>query len=115
MSRIVRVIRKGNEAPFAEGNEGTVFDDGYFSIRDTVFQDLKTGDLVKSFWTGRMIVPDGKGPKWKDATGQFAIMTKVFESDTVSNGASVVDATVNFTASDYGFKDDFGTDIPDPT
>lgn len=115
MSKIVRVIRNGNEAPHAEGNEGTVMDDGYFRVTESAFNDLTTADLVTSFWTGKLIVPDGSSPKFKDATGQLAILTRVFEGFSLGNKSSVIDGTITFTASDYGFKDDFGTDIPDPT
>lgn len=115
MSKIVRLIRNGNEGPFAEGNEGTVLEDGYFRVTESVFNDLATADLVDSFWTGKKIVPDGTSPKFKDVIGQLAILTGVTAGFGLGNKSSVVDKIIHFTAADYGYKDDHETDLPDPS
>lgn len=113
--KIVQLRRMGNEGPFAEGNQGTLMEESWFTVNESTWNDLQTGDMVTSFWTSRRIVPDGSAPKHKDAAGQFAILTRVTESNVLSAKSSIADVQINFTAADYGWKDDFETGLPDPS
>ena len=116
MAKIIRFVRVGNRGSFDEGqgDAGNVLEESFFTIRENVRFALQTIDLVKSFWTNNLIVPDGTGPKYRDATGPDAVLTRVTESDVLQARASITDVVIEFEAADYGFKDDFETDLPDP-
>lgn len=103
--------RTGNTDQFDEGKAGELIERSCFEVADTLFQKIQTGDLVISFFTGKLIVPDGETPHYNNAVGPLRLISDIFESD-VKPFASVLDQIITFTAADYGWKDDFETGLP---
>ena len=108
--KTILLRRNGNTGEYAEGNQGTVLQDSYFQVTDELFDDFLDAS-VESRWTGSEIAPDGTSPDYKDAVGDGRILTDVTESDNV-RPVDRPDVAVEFTAADYGYKDDFATDLP---
>lgn len=111
MSKVILLRRNGNAGDYAEGNEGTVIEDSYFQVTDALFDSFQGNSRVESRWTIRQIVPDGTSPDYKDADGPDRLLSDVTESNNAQSRERV-DATEEFTASDYGYEDDFATDLP---
>ncbi len=111
--KIVRLQRYGNKGIYSEGNENRILEESYFEVSENEFVEFQSRDLELSFWTRNLIIPDGEAPRLKNAVGPDAVLTLVTESDNIP-GASVIDRNVEFTGADYGYKDDFETDLPDP-
>lgn len=113
MAKIILLRRNGNAGKYAEGREGAVIEDSYFQVTDALFESFQGKSRLASRWTGRQVIPDGTSPNLKDADGIDRLLSDITESDNVSP-VERPDGTEEFTAADYGYKDDFATDLEDP-
>lgn len=111
MAKIVLMQRFGNEPPFAEGNEGKVIEESSYQVSEELHAALLTSNKVTSKWTGNQILQDGAGPDYKDASGADRLLSDIFESNNMTKNPTP-DLTLTFTAADYGYQDDFSTDLP---
>lgn len=110
MAKIVFIQRFGNAGQFDEGNAGRSLEESSYQVSDALYTDLQNAAKVTSKWTGAQIYQDGEAPDYKDAKGSNRILSDLYESDNMTKNPAA-DFSFQFTAADYGYKDDFSTDL----
>lgn len=110
MAKIVFIERLGNAGQYDEGNAGKLIEASSYQIADALYADLLAASKVTSKWTGAQIYQDGEGPDYKDAKGSNRLLSDLYESDNMTKNPAA-DFSFSFTAADYGYKDDFSTDL----
>ncbi len=113
MAKVIRTKRLGNGGQYDEGSSGKLLVEGDFRVTDSLYIAIRDATLVTSKWTGAKVLQDGEAPNFKDAKGSNRLLSDLFESDNIKK-VETVDLEVSFTAADYGYKDDFETDLPEP-
>lgn len=113
MAKLIRTKRLGNSGQYDEGSAGNLLIEGDFQVTDALHVALRDAVLVTSKWTGAKVIQDGEGPDYKNAKGADRLLSDLFESDNIDK-VGTVDLEISFTAADYGYKDDFATDLADP-
>ena len=111
--KIIRTKRLGNGGQYDEGSDGDLLEEGDFRVTDALHVAIRDAVRVTSKWTGAKVIQDGEAPDSKDAKGPDRLLSELFESDNIGK-VETADMEISFTSADYGYKDDFETDLANP-